>query len=141
MSYVSLENSDAFLKCFEVIAEDKNCIVSDSVLYFSGSKGKGFITVAGIASGIEVLAVNVSMLTEDLIFHFLPSPDASSYILNFDEVEVPGRGDGELPLPAAATHPAERIHSSVSIADGVKGRKITFPKDRTIRSLIVRVRK
>jgi hypothetical protein len=45
MSYVSLENSESFLKCFEVIAEDKSCIVSDSVLYFSGKTGKGFITV------------------------------------------------------------------------------------------------
>jgi len=34
MSYVSLENSEPFLKCFEVMAEDKSCIVSDSVLYF-----------------------------------------------------------------------------------------------------------
>ncbi|MBS1661363.1 MAG: hypothetical protein JST68_09975, partial [Bacteroidetes bacterium] len=65
MGYVSLENSEPFLKSFEVLAEDKSCVVSDSVLYFSGKTGKGFITVAGIASGIEVLAVNLSMLTED----------------------------------------------------------------------------
>ena len=58
MSYVSLENSEPFLKCFEVIAEDKSCIVSDSVLYFSGKTGKGFVTATGIAAGIEVLAVN-----------------------------------------------------------------------------------
>ena len=57
MSYVSLENSEPFLKCFEVIAEDKSCIVTDSVLYFSGKTGKGFITVAGVSTGIEVLAV------------------------------------------------------------------------------------
>jgi len=85
MSYVSLENSEPFLKCFEVIAEDKSCIVTDSVLYFSGKTGKGFITVAGVATGIEVLAVNVSMLTDDLTLQFLPSPDADSYILSFEE--------------------------------------------------------
>jgi len=31
MSYVSLENSEPFLKCFEVMAEDKSCVVTDSV--------------------------------------------------------------------------------------------------------------
>src|SRR6201996_135319 len=98
MSYVSLENSESFLKCFEVIAEDKSCIVSDSVLYYSGKTGKGFVTVAGISTGIEVLAVNLSLLTEDLILHFLPSPDAGSYILSFDEVEMPGKGENELAL-------------------------------------------
>ena len=89
MSYVSLENSESFLKCFEVIAEDKSCIVSDSVLYFSGKTGKGFITAAGINTGIEVLALNVSMLTDDLTIRFQPSPDASSYLLHFDEIEIP----------------------------------------------------
>jgi AraC-like DNA-binding protein len=138
MSYVSLENSESFLKCFEVIAEDKSCIVSDSVLYFSGKTGKGFITVAGIATGIEVLAVNVAMLTEDLVFNFLPSSDAASYILGFDEIELPVRGDNELSLmPAPAS---ERMHSSVSIAGASRGRTITFPKERAIRSIIVRVR-
>jgi len=99
MSYVSLENSEPFLKCFEVIAEDKSCIVTDSVLYFSGKTGKGFITVAGVATGIEVLAVNVSMLTDDLTLQFLPSPDADSYILSFEEIEIPGKS-GEATLRA-----------------------------------------
>src|ERR1700753_2448132 len=116
MSYVSLENSDPFLKCFEVIAEDKSCIVSESVLYFSGKTGKGFMTVAGIATGIEVLAVNVSLLTDDLTIRFLPSPAADAYILTFDEIETPGRGDNDLPLPHT-TLTAERLHSSVSITD------------------------
>jgi len=75
MSYVSLENSEPFLKCFEVIAEDKSCIVTDSVLYFSGKTGKGFMTVAGISTGIEVLAVNVSLLTDDLNIHFFAFPE------------------------------------------------------------------
>src|ERR1700761_4284670 len=98
MSYVSLENSENFLKCFEVIAEDKSCIVSDSVLYFSGKTGKGFITVAGMNTGIEVLAVNVSMLTDDLTIRFQPANDTSSYILHFDEIEVPGKTDNELSI-------------------------------------------
>ncbi|HLZ87376.1 MAG TPA: hypothetical protein VKQ52_09050, partial [Puia sp.] len=140
MSYVSLENSESFLKCFEVIAEDKSCIVSDSVLYFSGKTGKGFITVAGVATGIEVLAVNVSMLTEDLTLRFLPSPESASYILGFDEIEIPGKGDNDLSVNQVGAH-VEKVHSAVSIADAVKGRTVTFPRDRIIRSLIVRVRK
>src|ERR1700749_3544356 len=109
MSYVSLENSESFLKCFEVIAEDKSCIVSDSVLYFSGKTGKGFITVAGIATGIEVLGVNVSMLAEDLVLNFLPSSDAASYILGFDEIEVPAKPDSDVPFSQIAA--SERMHS------------------------------
>ncbi len=140
MSYVSLENSDPFLKCFEVIAsEDKSCIVSDSVLYFSGKTGKGFLTVAGIAAGIEVLAINLSMLTEDLTIDFLPSSSASSYLLCFDEVEIPGKGE-ELTL-ARTTLGAERLASSVSLADASVGRTVNYPRERNIRSLIVRVRK
>ncbi len=138
MSYVSLENSESFLKCFEVIAEDKSCIVSDSVLYFSGKMGKGFVTVAGIATGIEVLAVNLSMLSEDLTFNFLPSPDAASYILTFDEIEISGKG--EIDLPISQSLPSERLHSSVSIANAIKGRTVTYPKERVIRSIIIRVR-
>ena len=135
MSYVSLENSESFLKCFEVIAEDKSCIVSDSVLYFSGKTGKGFITVAGVTTGVEVLAVNLSMLTEDLAINFLPSPDAASYILSFDEIEIPNDGSfNQVNLPS------ERLHSSVSVSNAVKGRTITYPKERIIRSIVVRVR-
>jgi AraC-like DNA-binding protein len=140
MSYVSLENSEPFLKCFEVIAEDKSCIVSDSVLYFSGKTGKGFVTATGIAAGIEVLAVNVSMLTEDLIFNFLPSRGESSYILSFDEIDITGKGDNELSLTHTALSP-EWPHSSVSITDVAYGRVVTYPKDRIIRSLVIRVRK
>jgi len=139
MSYVSLENSEPFLKCFEVIAEDKSCIVSDSVLYFSGKTGKGFITVAGIPSGIEVLAVNVSMLTDDLTFSFLPSQSSSSYILSFDEIGAPGK-DNELSMSYPSL-PAERFHSSVTITDADYGRLVTYPKERVIRSLIIRVQK
>jgi len=140
MSYVSLENSEPFLKCFEVLAEDKSCIVSDSVLYFSGKTGKGFITVAGIASGIEVLAVNLSQLTEDLTFHFQPSAGASSYLLCFDEIDVPGKGDSDLVLPQSA-ETSRQVHSTVAITDVIKGRTVTYPKDRIIRSLIVRVKR
>jgi AraC-like DNA-binding protein len=140
MSYVSLENSEGFLKCFEVIAGDKSCIVSDSVLYFSGKTGKGFITVAGIATGIEVLAVNVSLLTEDLTIRFQPAPDSASYILGFDEIEIPGKGDNDLSAsPAGGT--ADKGYSSVSITDAARGRTVTYPRDKIIRSLIVRVRK
>src|SRR6201996_8043317 len=138
MSYVSLENSDSFLKCFEVIAEDKSSIVSDSVLYYSGKTGKGFITVAGIATGIEVLAVNLSMLTEELTFHFQSSANSASYILSFDEIETPGKSEGELALTGVIV--PEQLRSSVSIADAAMGRTITYPKDRIIRSIIVRVR-
>src|ERR1700691_2285320 len=116
MSYVSLENSESFLKCFEVIAEDKSCIVSDSVLYLSGKPGKGFVTVAGIAAGIEVLAVNVSMLTEDLVFNFLPSRGESTYILSFDEIDIAGKGDPEGISPQATPSP-EWSNSTVSITD------------------------
>jgi AraC-like DNA-binding protein len=140
MSYVSLENSEPFLKCFEVIAEDKSCIVTDSVLYFSGKTGKGFLTVAGVTTGIEVLAVNVSMLTDDLTLHFLSSPNADSYILSFDEIEIPGKGDNELFLPEAVRM-TERLYSSVSITDARHGREICYPKDKVVRSLVVRVRK
>ncbi|HEY4109477.1 AraC family transcriptional regulator [Puia sp.] len=140
MSYVSLENSDSFLKCFEVIAEDKSCIVSDSVLYFSGKTGKGFITVAGISTGIEVLAINVSMLAEDLTIRFQPAPDATSYILHFDEIEVPPKPDNELSF-SPVHGPAEKGHSAVSIADATKGRTITYHPEKIIRSLIIRVRK
>src|SRR5882757_8527367 len=136
MGYVSLENSEPFLKCFEVIAEDKSCIVTDSVLYFSGKTGKGFVTVAGVATGIEVLAVNVSSLTEDLHLHFLPSPNADSYVLTFDEIEIAAKGDNEVPLTVAM--PAtDRMHSSVSITDAECGKEVIYPKDRVIRSLIV----
>jgi AraC-like DNA-binding protein len=139
MSYVSLENSDPFLKCFEVIAEDKSNIVSDSVLQFSGKTGKGFMTVAGVSAGIEVLAINVAMLTQDLTIRFQPATGPASYILNFDEIDVP-RGDNDLPLnPVSGA--ADKVYSAVSIADAAKGRTITFPKDRVIRSLVVRVRK
>jgi len=140
MSYVSLENSEGFLKCFEVIAEDKSCIVSDSVLYFSGKTGKGFITVAGVSAGIEVLAVNVSQLTEDLTIRFLPSPGADSYILGFDDTEIPGKPDNDLPVSQVSSA-LEKGYSAVSITDSAVGRTITFPRDRVIRSLIVRVRK
>jgi AraC-like DNA-binding protein len=140
MSYVSLENSEPFLKCFEVIAEDKSCIVSDSVLYFPGKTGKGFVTVASVTAGIEVLAVNVSMLTEDLIFNFLPSRTESSYILSFDEIDIAGRADSE-GSPAFPPPGPEWPQSSVSVTDAAYGRVVTYPKDRIIRSLIVRVRK
>ena len=104
MSYVSLENSESFLKCFEVIAEDKSCIVADSVLYLSGKTGKGFVTVAGLAAGIEVLAVNVSMLAEDLVFNFLPSRGESTYILCFDEIDpAAGKADQEGMTPVGTT--------------------------------------
>src|SRR5580692_1021771 len=96
MSYVSLENSESFLKCFEVIAEDKSCIVADSVLYLSGKPGKGFVTVAGLAAGIEVLAVNASMLTEDLVFNFLPARGESTYILCFDEIDPSAKAEQEV---------------------------------------------
>src|SRR6185437_7319850 len=138
MSYVSLENSESFLKCVEVIAEDKSCIVSESVLYFSGKTGKGFMTVAGLATGIEVLAVNVSALAEDLVFNFLPSTDASSYLLSFDEIEIAGNGDSDLTLNSSAV-PA--LFSSVSIADAASGRVVNYPKDRVVRSILVRVKK
>ena len=140
MSYVSLENSEPFLKCFEVIAEDKSCIVTDSVLYFSGKTGKGFITVAGVSTGIEVLAVNVSMLTDDLTFSFLPSPSASSYILTIEEICIPGKPENELSLSLTGT-PTDKTNSSVSITDAEYGKMVTYPKERIIRSLIVRVQK
>jgi AraC-like DNA-binding protein len=139
MSYVSLENSEPFLKCFEVIAEDKSCIVSDSVLYFSGKTGKGFITVAGIASGIEVLAVNVSMLTDDLTFSFLPGESSSAYILSFDEIGMPPKEE-EVSLSYTAVA-GEKMNSSVGITDADRGKLVVYPKQRVIRSLIVRVQK
>ena len=140
MSYVSLENSEPFLKCFEVIAEDKSCIVADSVLYLSGKPGKGFVTVAGLAAGIEVLAVNAAMLTEDLVFNFLPSRGEPTYILCFDEIdptpklEVDANG-----MPADP--PAEGTQSTVSITDLAYGKVVTYPKDKIVRSLVVRVRR
>jgi len=140
MSYVSLENSESFLKCFEVMAEDKSCIVTDSVLYFSGKTGKGFMTVAGISTGVEVLAINVSNLTEDLTFSFLPSRSASSYILCFDDISLPGKLETDLPLTYAGV-PGDRHNSSVSITDASYGKLVSYPKEKTIRALIVRVQK
>jgi AraC-like DNA-binding protein len=140
MSYVSLESSDPFLKCFEVMAEDKSCILSDSVLYFPGKTGKGFATAAGIGTGIEVLAVNVSMLTEDLVISFPPSKTASSYILTFDEIDNPEGVENE--LSSAPGGPAQdTMYSSVSISDAEFGRIVTYPKEKQIRSLLVRVQK
>jgi AraC-like DNA-binding protein len=141
MSYVSLENSEPFLKCFEVIAEDKSCIVSDSVLYFSGKTGKGFITVAGVPAGIEVLAINVSMLTDDLTLSFLPAQSSSSYILSFDEIAIPGKDSNEVSVSSPTGMPGDKTNSSVSITDADHGKLITYPKERVIRSLIVRVQK
>jgi AraC-like DNA-binding protein len=140
MSYVSLENSESFLKCFEVMAEDKSCIVTDSVLYFSGKTGKGFMTVAGISTGVEVLAINVSNLTEELTFSFLPSRSASSYILCFDDISLPGKLETDLPLTYAGV-PGDRHNSSVSITDASYGKLVSYPKEKTIRALIVRVQK
>lgn len=140
MSYVSLESSEPFLKCFEVMAEDNACIVSDSVLYFSGKTGKGFITVAGAPAGIEVLAVNVSMLAEDLTFRFLPSKSGSSYFLSFEEISLPVKDENESTLSYTGM-PGDRINSSVTITDAGQGRLVTYPKDRAIRSLIIRVQK
>src|ERR1700735_5078400 len=129
MSYVSLENSESFLKCFEVIAEDKSCIVADSVLYLSGKPGKGFVTVAGLAGG-----------TEDLVFNFLPSRGESTYILCFDEIDPTVKTDQEgVAISGAAS--AEGTQSMVSITDLAYGKVITYPKDKVIRSLVVRVRK
>ena len=138
MSYVSLENSEPFLKCFEVIAEDKTSIVTDSVLYLSGKTGKGFITVAGIPAGIEMMAMNVSMLTDDLTFSFLPSQTASAYILSFDNITIPGDAGLDFPLSYTNTN---RIGSSVSITDADHGKLLVYPREREIRSLIVRVQK
>jgi AraC-like DNA-binding protein len=140
MSYVSLENSEPFLKCFEVIAEDKSSIVTDSVLYLSGKTGKGFITVAGIPAGIEMMALNVSMLAADLSFNFLPSQTSSAYILSFDQINVAGNGEQNMPLSYTG-QPSGRINSSVSIADADHGKLLVYPKEREIRSLIVRVQK
>jgi AraC-like DNA-binding protein len=110
------------------------------VLYFSGKTGKGFITVAGLSTGIEVLAINLSMLTEDLTIRFQPAPDSSSFILGFEEIEIPSKGDNDLPLNSVGGS-SEKGTSSVSIAAAAKGRTVTYPRDKVIRSLIVRVRK
>ncbi len=140
MSYVSLENSESFLKCFEVMTEDKSCIVTDSVLYFSGKTGKGFMTIAGISTGIEVLAINVSNLSDDLTFSFLPSRSASSYILCFDDISVPGKLENDFPL-AYGNIPGDKHSSSVSITDASYGKLVSYPKEKTVRALIVRVQK
>jgi AraC-like DNA-binding protein len=140
MSYVSLENSESFLKCFEVMAEDKSCIVTDSVLYFSGKTGKGFMTTAGVSTGVEVLAVNVANLAEDITFSFLPSRSASSYILCFDDISVPGKPESDFALNLASVS-GDKHQSSVSITDASYGKLVSYPKDKTIRALIVRVQK
>lgn len=139
MSYVSLENSESFLKCFEVMAEDKSSIVSDSILYLQGKAGKGFVTVAGIA-GIEVLGLNVSGLTEDLVLNFPSSRGESSYILSFEEIDRSGKADPDGPA-ADADRAAAGLESTVAISDLVEGKVITYPKDAVIRSLIVRIRR
>jgi AraC-like DNA-binding protein len=142
MSYVSLENAEPFLKCFEVIAADKSSTVTDSVLYLSGKAGKGFLTVAGIPNGIEVMAVNVSMLTDDLTFRFLPSQSDSSFIFSFDQIGPQSPGTGEPDLSYIHTGmSANRIGSSVSVSDGEFGKVLVYPREREIRSLILRVQK
>jgi AraC-like DNA-binding protein len=140
MSYVSLENSEPFLKCFEAIAEDKSSIVTDSILYLSGKTGKGFLTIAGIPAGIEMMAVNVSNLADDLTFNFLPSKSSSAYILSFDQISIPGAGEQELTLSYTGM-PANRVNSSISITDADHGKQLVYPREREIRSLIVRVQK
>lgn len=140
MSYVSLENSEPFLKCFEVIAEDKSSIVTDSILYLSGKTGKGFITVAGIPAGIEMMAINVSMLTDDLSFNFLPSQTASAYIFSFDQIALPANGEQDASLSYMGFS-GNRLNSSVSIADADHGKMLVYPREREIRSLVVRVQK
>ncbi|OJW53811.1 MAG: hypothetical protein BGO55_01655 [Sphingobacteriales bacterium 50-39] len=122
------------------MAEDKSCIVTDSVLYFSGKSGKGFMAVAGISTGVEVLAINVSSLTEDLTFSFLPSRSASSYVLCFDDISLPGKLESDLSLTYAGT-PGDRHNSSVSITDASYGKLVSYPKEKTVRALIVRVQK
>jgi len=139
MSYVSLENSESFLKCFEVMAKDKSNIVSDSVLYLQGKAGKGFVTVAGIA-GIEVLGLNVSALTEDLVLNFPPCRGESTYILSFEEVDRSGKADQEGPA-ADADIVSAAPESTVAITDLVEGKVITYPRDTVIRALIVRIRR
>ncbi|HEY8972354.1 MAG TPA: AraC family transcriptional regulator [Puia sp.] len=98
------------------------------------------MTVAGISTGVEVLAINVSNLTEDLTFSFLPSRSASSYILCFDDISLPGRLESDLPLSYAGV-PGDRHNSSVSIADASYGKLVSYPKEKTIRALVVRVQK
>jgi AraC-like DNA-binding protein len=138
MSYVSLENSESFLKCFEVMAEDRSSILSGSVLNLPGKTGKGFVTVAGIA-GIEVLAVNVSMLTEDLVLNFLPSRGESTYILSFDEIDpLPGVEPETAPVGGGMS---EGSHSTVSVTDLIHGKVITYPRESVIRAIVVRVRR
>ena len=137
MSYVSLENSESLLKCFEVMAEDKSSIVSESVLYLPAKTGKGFVTVAGIA-GIEVLALNVSGLSEDLVLNFLPARGEPIYLLSFDEIENaagPEAPDGMVPGASDGSH------STVSVTDLIHGKVINYPKGSVIRSLVVRVRR
>jgi len=79
------------------------------------------------------------MLTDDLTFSFLPSPDASSYILSIEEIGIPGNRKMNCPYPLPAPH--RQAHSSVSITDAEYGKLVTYPKERIIRSLIVRVQK
>src|ERR1700743_2501329 len=134
MSHVSLENSESLLKCFEVIAEDKSRIGSDSVLYLSGKAGKGFVTVAGLAAGIEVLAVNVAMLPEDLVINFLPARGESTYILSFDEIDAAPKAEQE-GIVLTGSGSQEGPMSTVSISDLAYGKAITYPKDKTVRSL------
>ncbi|HVU54310.1 MAG TPA: AraC family transcriptional regulator [Puia sp.] len=98
------------------------------------------MTVAGISTGVEVLAINVSNLTEDLTFSFLPSLSASSYILCFDDISLPGKLDSDFPLTYASI-PGDRHNSSVSITDASYGKLVSYPKEKTIRALIVRVQK
>jgi AraC-like DNA-binding protein len=70
----------------------------------------------------------------------LPSPNASSYILSFDEIGNPGKEENDLFLSHTGL-PGERINSSVSIADADFGKIVVYPREREIRSLIVRVQK
>ena len=98
------------------------------------------MTVAGISTGVEVLAINVSNLTEDLTFSFLPSRSASSYILCFDDISLPGKLESDLPLTYGGI-PGHRHDSSVSITDASYGKLVSYPKEKTIRALIVRVQK
>jgi AraC-like DNA-binding protein len=96
--------------------------------------------VAGIPAGIEMMALNLSNLTDDLTFNFLPSKSASAYILSFDQITVPGSGEQEMSLSYAGM-PANRLSSSVSITDADHGKQLVYPREREIRSLVVRVQK
>lgn len=140
MAYVNLECSDPFSKRFREVTGNIPGTLENDLLHLADHVGKGVLLFEEISPGIEILAANFSLLTEDLVFNFLPGGEASSYILGFHEMILSGETDGDRWLPPGIRE-KEPQGSFVCLADMDPGKRVVYAKDRQIRSLLLRVGK